>query len=871
MASSYGGFFWYPGNGNDEPVKFRFFLRDVTSGDTLVNDEEKNLSYGMSGLLVGHTYEWRVKAVSTVDTSEYTSTGDNNPNFIFTCVDPQANAIQIRPLPSTSFCASNTLKVPFQYTGFDASSGFYGNIGSSLKLMLSDEQGSFDQPYLFYYSITTNDTVAVTLPSTIKPGSGYRVRIMVQTYNGSYNQFKSGFTYYSEPSEPFEIKAFKPFSIVDAAGNTRYGGFCAGKSIPLKVSFGEGVEIPQASYQWMRNGAAIPGATNVTYTATEEGAYTVTRQVGTCAAQTSLDYVTYNSFGVAAFIQKDFTEPLCQGNEGILRATYVTSSATYAWYRNDTLLTTPANQPYLVATKGGTYGMTVTDAGCGTRTTTTTVLFLPGLLFTISDWGYTLCSAQYNGRVLLRQGNTYPGGVFFQNANYQWFRNNQPIEKGTQNQLLTFKGGDYHLRVKQGQCEGISNTVHVDSGGMPKPILIAQFNPTSRHIELCPNESTTLYVENQFLPAEYYVWKKEGLVVAEGYRLYAYEAQGPGTYSVGAYSSSIAYQQGYCGAESDPIVVTYRNQTQVRIIQSAEECFKVRGKTLFYQAPNQAPRTRQWYRNGELIPGATETTYEVPQAGTYHLRTENQAGCVGLSDSIVVSENQKFTFPGRILAYGGTDRCAGNGVLLAFEQNIPPYGYRYTWKRNGQPIPGANQYHLEVFESGDYTFMARFDTCWAESAPIPVRIGEPVTATLSGDTVLFSGVARLPVQLTGLGPFTIRMSDGSTSLAQVTSYTHSVAPAQTTTYTLAQVKNPCGTGLTSGSATVTVGIYSVQSGDWQDPATWSCGCVPTAEAEVEIRSGHVVNLTNGTGRARNLWYAGGTLALGGAGQLVLNQ
>ena len=37
-------------------------------------------------------------------------------------------------------------------------------------------------------------------------------------------------------------------------------------------------------------------------------------------------------------------------------------------------------------------------------------------------------------------------------------------------------------------------------------------------------------------------------------------------------------------------------------------------------------------------------------------------------------------------------------------------------------------------------------------------------------------------------------------------------------------------------------IYSVQSGNWEDPSTWSCNCIPDSTVSVTVSSGHTVNI-----------------------------
>lgn len=66
-------------------------------------------------------------------------------------------------------------------------------------------------------------------------------------------------------------------------------------------------------------------------------------------------------------------------------------------------------------------------------------------------------------------------------------------------------------------------------------------------------------------------------------------------------------------------------------------------------------------------------------------------------------------------------------------------------------------------------------------------------------------------------------------------------------------------------------IASVASGAWTTPATWSCGCVPTAADIVSVRPGHVVSISSGLKQALSLNLLGRMqYAIGGRLQLTGN-
>ncbi|GAB2561171.1 GEVED domain-containing protein [Spirosoma aerophilum] len=123
-------------------------------------------------------------------------------------------------------------------------------------------------------------------------------------------------------------------------------------------------------------------------------------------------------------------------------------------------------------------------------------------------------------------------------------------------------------------------------------------------------------------------------------------------------------------------------------------------------------------------------------------------------------------------------------------------------------------------------------------------------ATLSGTTTLTAGqTATLTTDLTGSAPFSLTVNAGTDSTFSFTDivaspFSFSVAPTVSTTYTLGQVANACGTGSVSGAAVVTVkpciNVYTLKVGDWNDPSVWSCNRIP-AQAD-SVRVDHVVTI-----------------------------
>ncbi|WP_420150423.1 hypothetical protein [Spirosoma sp.] len=62
---------------------------------------------------------------------------------------------------------------------------------------------------------------------------------------------------------------------------------------------------------------------------------------------------------------------------------------------------------------------------------------------------------------------------------------------------------------------------------------------------------------------------------------------------------------------------------------------------------------------------------------------------------------------------------------------------------------------------------------------------------------------------------------------------------------------------------------SIQSGDWNNPAIWSCNHVPTPNDQVVLNIGHRITISSPDAQAQKLIYQGGTLQLSESGRVFI--
>jgi len=146
--------------------------------------------------------------------------------------------------------------------------------------------------------------------------------------------------------------------------------------------------------------------------------------------------------------------------------------------------------------------------------------------------------------------------------------------------------------------------------------------------------------------------------------------------------------------------------------------------------------TAQWLRNGAVIAGATNTTYQATSSGEYRLRLRRPDGCFVLSDSVIVTVYPAptvTTFPSSLIQL-----CEDSTVLIT-TPFVPEW--RYLWKRNGAPIAGATSSSYLASVEGSYSVVVINEFgCNAESNPTAVQLVRVRVAT-SQTSVLFPALS----------------------------------------------------------------------------------------------------------------------------------
>jgi Ig-like domain CHU_C associated len=229
---------------------------------------------------------------------------------------------------------------------------------------------------------------------------------------------------------------------------------CAGDDITLTaIDLSGQTDIV---YQWLLEGAAIPGATNPSYNATFDGSFSVqaTNSVTGCAFTTDQTVLVFDPLPVNAITAASATT-FCSGGSVLLNTDDVTDAA-YQWSL-DGVAIDGATTSFLVVDTTGAYSVLITtSAGCSAYATNTIdvqVLDAPPTITIAANDATAFCAG---GSVLLSAEQ-------IDNATYQWYQDGQLMDGAIVSSLIVSATGTYSVTITTaGGCSANStNTMDV--------------------------------------------------------------------------------------------------------------------------------------------------------------------------------------------------------------------------------------------------------------------------------------------------------------------------------------------------------------------------------------------------------------------------
>ncbi|NEM97525.1 Ig-like domain-containing protein [Pontibacter burrus] len=550
-----------------------------------------------------------------------------------------------------------------------------------------------------------------------------------------------------------------PTAKITAGGATT---FCTGGSVVLTADTGTGY-----SYQWLRNGSAINGATAVNYTATTAGNYSVVVNAGNCSA-TSASVAVNVTTGVTASAGEDQT--ICAGGSVQLQAS---GGTTYSWSPATGLSATNVATPMASPAQTTTYTVTVSNGSGCTATDQVTVTINAAPTATITASGATTFCDGGSVTLTANAGSGY---------SYQWLKDGNPINNATARTFTTAAAGDFSVRVTNSSGCTTSSAVTKVTVTTPPTVIAGQDQ------SVCVN--ATALTLTGFSPAGG-TWSGPG-VSANG-------LFNPTTAGVGSHTLTYTVNQNSCTVSATKVITVTPGVASSAGSISGDAAVCAGATNLTYSIPAVSGATNYTWTvpNGFTITSGqgtgTITVTAGNTSGSISVRAQN--GC-GSSDPSTIAVNVSAIPTASITTGGSTSLCTGGSVTLTANAGT---GYSYQWLRNGSAISNATGNTYTVNSAGDYAIVVRnAGGCSATSTAVRVTMAAGVSASAGEDKSICAG-GSVQLQATGGTTYTWSPATGL-SAANVSNPTAS--PTQTTTYTVTVISaNGC---IATDQVTVTV-------------------------------------------------------------------
>lgn len=319
------------------------------------------------------------------------------------------------------------------------------------------------------------------------------------------------------------------------------------------------------------------GGSGTTISVTTGGTYSVTATTN-CGTASASFTINQRSAPTTPTITGDTT--VCPGNATTLSITSV-SGHSYSWSNGASGASAPV--------AAGSYTVTATNV-CGTVASAPFTVSQSNSTSTPLIVGDTAVCA--GASVLLSVSNLSSG------TTYAW-------SSGSTSDTARVGAGSYTVTATSSCGTAASSAFVVSQKQSPTMPMIGG------NTSFCQGDSTMLSVSNP-VAGNSYTW-------SNGVTGNSIMVKTAGSYTISASTS--------CGTMSSMVSVTQNPTPTVTVSQT--------GFVLKASSPSFI--SYKWFRNGNQINGAIDSTYTATQNGSYNVEVEDANGCIGISNSVNVT------------------------------------------------------------------------------------------------------------------------------------------------------------------------------------------------------------------------------------------
>ncbi|HQN29537.1 MAG TPA: immunoglobulin domain-containing protein [Methanothrix soehngenii] len=585
------------------------------------------------------------------------------------------------------------------------------NDSGSYSLIVSNDCGQIES-IASYLNIATRPEILVQ-PANLRVCQGAAATFSVQAKSSeplSYQWFKDGIKIDGATSEYYTIPQTNlsdmgSYSVQVANNCSQVESEAAGLDIitmpkillqpaNLKICQGAAAKFEvQAesseplSYQWLKDGANIPGATSDTYTIpaaklNDTGSYSV--QVANNCSQIESEVSSLDIIARPKILLQPANLMICQG----AAATFHVEASSYEpieyqWLKDGIEIPGATDDRYTIDLADiadvGSYSVLVAN-NCSqveSEAASLDIIAMPDIL------------AQPT-RQRICQGTMVTFAVQAKSSEplrYQWLKDGVNIP-GAASDTYTIPAanlsdmGSYSVQVSNNCSQIESEAAVLDIIAMPD--ILAQ--PTGQKV--CQGTAATFSVQAKSSEPLSYQWLRDGANIpdatSESYTILAANLSDTGSYSV-----LVANK---CNQiESEAVRLDVISSPDILVQPKSLETCEGAAATFGVKASGGEPLEYQWYKDGTEIEGATSNSYSIPVAspsdrGSYWVQVRNSCSQIGSNAAIldIVAKPEILVPP------TSQKICQGSAVTFTVQvESSKPLSYQ--WFKDGIKIPGATQ------------------------------------------------------------------------------------------------------------------------------------------------------------------------------------
>ncbi|NBA85769.1 T9SS type A sorting domain-containing protein [Emticicia sp. CRIBPO] len=620
---------------------------------------------------------------------------------------------------------------------------------------------------------------------------------------------------------------------------------CNDNPVPVMiVPDGNSKPFPFTEYHLLLNGQLIEKTNDDFFVAKKPGSYTVIPFQGKCQGKSDSLIISGNS-SISTQIENVYDHNIikknnvlfsCSGNSVELRQVFM-SNNWFDWYagyysapeeeikyksyseafrrenniyfqwKRDGVDIIGENNRTIKVSQSGKYTLQIRQGSCITNSNPIEIIFSNKIQLEspqryyhpIQDpRTYTSCAGLYVSDIF------YPYR-FYEDNKIKVYNNNVDITNERSASYTYSKPGTYQATYK------LNETCYVYSDTMTVKFQAKEVVHPVEKVYSC-NNSWMLLTWRHY--ASKIIWKKDGIVLP--YTENALTVQNPGFYTAEVYS-------GDCKNTFQFLTEVNKIAVHIRINQPDFEACDGGSLLLkgIYTEENQYYSglgivNFKLFRNDSLIlqkDGAyDEPDYLLPNWGIQYAdflvdKSGEYSIKINIPDCETTTNKIKIDFKkiSPVTAPEITKQPQCVNTLKISEVS----GDRYRWYRNNELIDPIYP-ELKVPSPGIYFAKIERGDCVTFTREMNIYPDSPLTSgNISGDTLVDIGATvNLKMTFTGTPPFSYKLSNNEEGIASAGNYFHPLKIHSNATFNLTSVKNVCGEGTVSGSATIKVNVLA---------------------------------------------------------------